>query len=203
MVPTDPHFQGLDKNSQYYLYYFGTKVCKELVLYDVPIENPFARLIPYTMDFDILRHIIIANSALYTFRMFHEFDVGTVHTQQLSRPQLWHPVADPYRDALAAKQNALHLLAKAVQSNNRRRGGGGDDITFTSILLFVIFELMHSGTNDSHVHLQGARTMLDSLCLSADAKTQAMRTYRNSVMSDYILSVNPSLSLPLSHNDSS
>ena len=67
---TDPHFQGLNNTSRYYLYCFGTDINQSLVLYDMPGENVFQALVPYAEHHELLRQIIIATATLYACRMY-------------------------------------------------------------------------------------------------------------------------------------
>lgn len=211
-VPIDPHFQGLDTTSQYYLYFckrdkvnpkfmlilmlrqVGNQAHKGLVLYDIPGENPFANLISYTMDNQLLRQIVVATAALYIscmFRTYHSKESDATALPQdgpedkmhsLFGPRLWYPLHNPFRDALEAKHQALFLLSTAIQKQETR-----DNILFICIILFVHFELMYPETNASQVHLRGARRMLDIFGLCEGAKRYAIQTFRNSVLSDSIL----------------
>lgn len=145
----------------------------------MPGENPFQDLVPHAEHHELLRQVIIATAALYACRMYHQTES---HLEPRDKPisgrALWHPLQDTYHDSLGAKQRALHLLAKAISSEDI-----SDDTVSTCILLFVHFELMRPGPNESHVHLKGAQTLFKSLHPSK----RAIQAVRNTVISDCIL----------------
>lgn len=169
-------------------------MCANFVLYNIPSANFFQNMIHLASESELLRQLLVASSALFIYRMFQAPNVKASHANTLmhaageagmqdawKRP-LWHPFGDPYRDALVAKQRALRLLYKAIEDQDTPA-----DILFKCTILFINFELMHSGANESHVHLRGARKMLEFCRVSADAKTYALKGFRNGVVFDYLM----------------
>ncbi|WYZ41162.1 hypothetical protein EsH8_V_000057 [Colletotrichum jinshuiense] len=163
----DPLFQGVEHHYRHYLSYFTTRVCRDLVSWDLPDRNPFRSLIPLTKAHPLLQHIIVAASA--------------AHMSNLSRALSSDPESDlnarkALTDALVAKHKALRLLSAALQDI----GGIGGDVVLASVLFFVNVELIESGRDGWKPHLEGAGRIM--ACLSpvgtADA---ALRDY---VMSD-------------------
>ncbi|KAK1574726.1 fungal-specific transcription factor domain-containing protein [Colletotrichum navitas] len=163
----DPLFQGVEHHYRHYLSYFTTRVCKDLVSWDLPDRNPFRSLIPLTKAHPLLQHIIVAASA--------------AHMSNLSRALSSDPESDlnarqALTDALVAKQKALRLLSSALQDI----GGTGGDVVLSSVLFFVNVELMESGRDGWKPHLEGAGRIMSYLSPVGMADS-ALRDY---VMSD-------------------
>ncbi|KZL82513.1 acriflavine sensitivity control protein acr-2 [Colletotrichum incanum] len=163
----DPLFQGVEHHYRHYLSYFTTRVCRDLVSWDLPDRNPFRSLIPLTKAHPLLQHIIVAASA--------------AHMSNLSRALSSDPESDlnarqALTDALVAKHKALRLLSSALQDI----GGIGGDVVLASVLFFVNVELIESGRDGWKPHLEGAGRIMSYLSPVGTADV-ALRDY---VMSD-------------------
>ncbi|KAK1471076.1 hypothetical protein CCUS01_06190 [Colletotrichum cuscutae] len=163
----DPLFQGVEHHYRHYLSYFTTRVCRDLVSWDLPDRNPFRSLIPLTKAHPLLQHIIVAASA--------------AHMSNLSRALSSDPESDlnarqALTDALVAKHKALRLLSSALQDI----GGVGGDVVLASVLFFVNVELIESGHGGWKPHLEGAGRIMTLLSPASTADV-ALRDY---VMSD-------------------
>ncbi|KAK2029041.1 hypothetical protein LX32DRAFT_639425 [Colletotrichum zoysiae] len=163
----DPLFQDVEHHYRHYLSYFTTRVCRDLVSWDLPDRNPFRSLIPLTKAHPLLQHIIVAASA--------------AHMSNLSRALSSDPESDlnarqALTDALVAKHKALRLLSSALQ-DIRSIGG---DVVLASVLFFVNVELLESGRDGWKPHLEGAGRIMSYLPPVGTADS-ALRDY---VMSD-------------------
>ncbi|KAF9880574.1 hypothetical protein CkaCkLH20_01616 [Colletotrichum karsti] len=166
----DPLFQDVELHYRHYLSYFTTRVCRDLVSWDVPDRNPFRSLVPLTRAHPLLQHIIVAASA--------------AHMSNLSRAVSSDSVADhnarqALTDALVAKHKALRLLSSAIQDMGNS-GGVGGDVVLAAVLFFVNVELIESGRNGWKPHLEGAGRIMAFLPPVGSAD-EALRDY---VMSD-------------------
>ncbi|KAL0943025.1 acriflavine sensitivity control protein acr-2 [Colletotrichum truncatum] len=166
----DPLFQGVEHHYRHYLSYFTTRVCRDLVSWDVPDRNPFRSLVPLTRAHPLLQHILVAASA--------------AHMSNLSRAVSSDPVADlnarqALTDALVAKHKALRLLSAAIQ-NIGSSGGVGGDVVLAAVLFFVNVELIESGKHGWKPHLEGAGRIMAFLP-PLGSSDEALRNY---VMSD-------------------
>ncbi|GKT52321.1 acriflavine sensitivity control protein acr-2 [Colletotrichum spaethianum] len=149
------------------LFQVTTRVCRDLVSWDLPDRNPFRSLIPLTKAHPLLQHIIVAASA--------------AHMSNLSRALSSDPESDlnarqALTDALVAKHKALRLLSSALQDI----GGIGGDVVLASVLFFVNVELIESGRDGWKPHLEGAGRIMSYLSPVGTADV-ALRDY---VMSD-------------------
>ncbi|KAK1993440.1 hypothetical protein LX36DRAFT_252051 [Colletotrichum falcatum] len=163
----DPLFQGVEHHYRHYLSYFTTRVCRDLVSWDLPDRNPFRSLIPLTKAHPLLQHIIVAASA--------------AHMSNLSRALSSDPESDlnarqALTDALVAKHKALRLLSSALQDISGIEG----DVVLASVLFFVNVELIESGRDGWKPHLEGAGRIMSHLS-PVGAADVALRDY---VMSD-------------------
>ncbi|KAE8137730.1 fungal-specific transcription factor domain-containing protein [Aspergillus pseudotamarii] len=171
MSPVDPLFQDMNNPSRRYLCHFATILCEDLVISDVPNENPFRSLIPTCRDHPILLQIIVANAAMHISSMGRpRFDLhngsvqgslldGTpVNTVSLTRYSTDSP-AGATLDALSAKHKAIHLLTAALEN----LPSTDVDLIVTVILLFINLELIDSGKNAWRAHVEGAIALIISL----------------------------------------
>jgi hypothetical protein len=171
----------------------ASEVCKDLVIYDVPKHNPFYDLIPLTKQHEILLHIIIANSALHMSNASQKLlisdttafpvqycpnTLGSSSFSTIQRPK-------SYRDALVAKQRALHLLNSALND----MPPADIDVTLAVVLLFIEFELIDSGKDNWRWHINGARTIIDILCGSNKLAHTAMSSLRSCLISNCLVYV--------------
>ncbi|KAL1959932.1 hypothetical protein VTO42DRAFT_600 [Malbranchea cinnamomea] len=191
----DPVFQDLDPVSRYYVSHFANILCQSLVIYDVPSHNPYRSLISLSKDHELLRHVLIANSAIEVSNIL-SIPPGSRRTSTLSLPLLPGPV--PYcnlgsekeilarvrRDALMAKQKTLQMLREALNDIDKV----GRDVVLTCILLAINFELVSSGKDEWKVHVEGATRLIDYLgILPSNASRSTMSSLRDYVVSDCII----------------
>jgi Fungal specific transcription factor domain len=173
----------------------ASEVCKDLVIYDVPKHNPFYDLIPLTKQHEVLLHIIIANSALHMSNASQkllisdmtafpvQYRPNTLDSTSSSSSIIQRPKS--YRDALAAKQRALHLLNSALND----MPSADIDVTLAVVLLFIEFELIDSGKDNWRRHVNGARTIIDILLGSNKLAHTAMSSLRSCLISNCLVYV--------------
>ena len=175
----------------------ASDVCRDLVLYDIPKHNPFRELIPLTHEHPVLLQIIIANSALHmsnasqksllldtpAFPLRHSTSLMTSPPSSSSAIQQ----PDSYNDALAAKQRALYLLKSALTSI----ASADIDVTLAVVLLFVEFELIDSGRDNWRHHINGARTIIQTLCGSNISTQTTMSPLRSCLISNCLVYIGP------------
>ncbi|KAF9692693.1 hypothetical protein EKO04_009161 [Ascochyta lentis] len=164
----DPLVNDLDRHSRYYLYHFATQLCEDMVVYDMPGQNPIRDLIPATSAYPLLLHIIVANSAFHVFNISRNpMGQSTYQAQQSSCLVAYYqavsrfggPLQSSYRDALTAKTTALSLLAQNVASVTP----SNIDLVLVTILLFVNYTLVESGKDKWKVHMDGALSLIKLL----------------------------------------
>ncbi|KAE8405969.1 fungal-specific transcription factor domain-containing protein [Aspergillus pseudonomiae] len=192
MSPIDPLFQDMDNPSRRYLCHFATTLCEDLVIADVPNENPFRSLIPICRDQPILLHIIVANAAMHISSMSRPSvgsHMGGVQTLLLGDSSLnilsntRHSIDAPAGatlDALSAKQNAIHLLKTALEN----LPSTDVDLIVTVILLFINLELIDSGKNAWRAHVEGAMKLISSLKSFENDQLSPIALIRDRITSD-------------------
>jgi hypothetical protein len=162
----------------------ASDVCRDLVLYDIPKHNPFRQLIPLAHQHPILLQIIIANSALHMSNACQKsFLLGSSSPDSSSSVK---QLPDSYNDALAAKQKALYLLQSALTSI----ASVDVDVTLAVVLLFIEFELIDSGRDNWRYHINGARTIIETLCGSNITTQTDMSPLRSCLISNCLVYVN-------------
>ncbi|KAL9620364.1 MAG: hypothetical protein Q9160_005064 [Pyrenula sp. 1 TL-2023] len=182
---SDPLVQDINHASRRYLFYFASDVCRDLVLYDIPKYNPFRELIPLTHRYPVLLQIIIANSALHMSNACQKpLILDTIAFPVCHRTSLpgsprssSSVVQQPgfYHDALAAKQQALYLLKSALNTI----ATADTDVILAVVLLFVEFELLDTGRDNWRHHINGARTIIETLYGSNISMQGAMSPLRS------------------------
>ena len=154
-----------------------TRVCQDLVSYDMPDGNPFRGLLPLTNAQPLLQHIIVATSAAHMSNMFqppvpityNKVDaVAVCHVKSGASSRA-------LRDALVAKQRALKLMHHAIKNIDSVDG----DVVFAAALFFVNMELIESGKHGWRAHLEGACRIMALLYRT---------TSSNELLRDYMLS---------------
>ncbi|KAE8308067.1 fungal-specific transcription factor domain-containing protein [Aspergillus transmontanensis] len=192
MTPIDPLFQDMDNPSRRYLCHFATTLCEDLVISDVPNENPFRSLIPTCRDHPILLHIIVANAAMHISSMSRSsFDshIGNVQgqlsesssTNTLSRTRYsTDSSASATLDALSAKQKAIRLLKAALDNLSST----DINLIVTVILLFINLELIDSGKNAWRAHVEGAMKLISSLKPFQNDQISPIALIRDRITSD-------------------
>ncbi|KAF2716465.1 hypothetical protein K431DRAFT_235322 [Polychaeton citri CBS 116435] len=187
---TDPLVNDLNHVSKKYLSYFTTDVCRDLVVYDVPRHNPFRELIPLAHHHPVLLQIIIANSALHMSNACQKplaLNTAAFPPRRCTSPLGFSRSsssdvqrAEAYVDALAAKQRALYLLKSTLAS----MASTDIDVTLAVVLLFIEYELIDSGRDNWKYHINGAKTIIETLC-GSDVSTQtAMGPLRRCLVSN-------------------
>jgi hypothetical protein len=187
----DPLVNDLDSHSRYYLYHFATQLCEDMVVYDIPGQNPFRDLIPATSAHPLLLHIIVANSAFHIFNMSHKPMIQSNYqgdrssclvTYDQGFNQFGGPLQSSYRDALTSKAQALSLLAQNVASVN----ASNIDLVLVTILLFVNFTLVESGKDKWKVHMDGAMHLI-KLLGEPPYLQRPMSRLRLTILSDFLV----------------
>jgi hypothetical protein len=148
------------------------QVCKDLVLCDLPKQNPFRDLLPLSVNHSVLQHIIVANSALH---------LANVRANgRLTRDIPQGPSLETYKDALIAKHRALSLLSEVLTNNDSINS----DVVLASIMLFIKFELLDSGRNGWRFHTEGARQLMVYLRQNGKSESSALNGLRNCLISN-------------------
>jgi hypothetical protein len=176
----------------------GNHVCKDLVIYDLPNQNPFRDLIPLTTEHAVLLYIIIAISALHISNASrasiltrvtpspspnpdHSIQMHYYVSMRLSENRPTHA----YQDALMAKHCALQLLNRALNEIKQVNL----DIVLASVLLFIEFELIDSGKDDWRLHINGARRLIECLEPLPNTENSSMTSLRRCLVSNYLVYV--------------
>jgi hypothetical protein len=187
----DPLVSDLDRHSRYYLYHFATQLCEDMVVYDIPGQNPFRDLIPATSAHPLLLHIIVANSAFHIFNISHKPMIQSAYQGDRSSclvtyyqgvNQFGGPLRSSYRDALTSKAQALSLLAQSVASVD----ASNIDLVLVTILLFVNFTLVESGKDKWKVHMDGAMHLI-KLLGEPPYLQRPMSRLRLTILSDFLV----------------
>ncbi|KAI0487142.1 fungal-specific transcription factor domain-containing protein [Xylaria cf. heliscus] len=151
----DPLLQDLSGSSRYYLSYFASRFCQDLVVHDSAERgtNPFRELIPMSQTYSYLQHIIIAVSAVHYYHA-----VRNATSESASVPQ------NALIDALRARQDAIRELIDIIQerrTGDRRAESQADqDALLATVLFFVNFTLIDSGKDGWKDHLTAAGRLL-------------------------------------------
>ena len=152
-----------------------------------------------TQQHPVLLQIIIANSALHMSNAYQKSIVLDNTTALPSRHNTNSPdspssgsttsqeLSQPYGDALAAKQRALYLLKSALTNLD----SVDIDVTLAVVLLFIEFELIDSGRDNWKHHIQGARTIIETLNRSPTPKETTMSPLRSCLIANCMVYVMP------------
>ena len=175
----------------------ASDVCRDLVLYDIPKRNPFRELIPLTHQHPVLLQIIIANSALHMSnacqkslgldmtaspRRHHTSPADSLFSKSSAIRQ-----PESYDAALAAKQRALSLLKSALTDI----ASVDIDVILAVVLLFIEFELIDSGKDNWRYHINGARTIIETLYGANISMQSALNPLRSCLISNWLVLVGP------------
>ncbi|KAI0875571.1 fungal-specific transcription factor domain-containing protein [Hypoxylon argillaceum] len=156
---SDPLLQDLSASSRYYLSYFASRFCQDLVVHDSAERgtNPFRELIPMSRTYSYLQHIIVAVSAVHYYHAVR-YATSNEIVQQSRVAQ------NALIDALRARQEAIRGLRAIIQerrSNNRHAESQADqDALLATVLFFVNFTLIDSGKDGWKDHLTAAGRLL-------------------------------------------
>lgn len=147
----------------------SSRLCLDLVGYDIPDRNPFRSLLPLTQAHPLLQQVIVAASAAHMCNQARPFlSPGSVGRGEAPAPWLM--------DALVAKQAALQMMPAALQSIDSI----GSDVLLAAALFLVNVELLESGKHGWKPHLEGAGRII-SLIQPYGAFDETLRDY---IMSD-------------------
>lgn len=147
-----------------------------------------------THQHPVLLQIIIANSALRMSNAYQKFPGldSTIscfsHSASLSKfssSSYGLQQSQTYHDALSAKQRALHLLSCTLNS----RASENVDVTLAVVLLFIEFELIDTGRDNWRHHLNGAITIIESLCSPEKLNQTTTHSLRSFLISNCLVYV--------------
>lgn len=163
----DPVMQNYNSLTRYYLHYFAERVAGDLVVYDVPMCNPFRNALQMCRPHGSILHVIVALSAVHRASLFRSRGI---------------PTKGPLYDALLAKQTALAHVKNAVTNSKTTQ-------EFVDVLIAVVFlinfGLVDSGRDMWKMHVVAAGRLMTLLQqqspVVADSSILALRDY---VMSD-------------------
>lgn len=160
-----------------------TRLCSDLVSYDVPERNPFRTLVPLTRANPLLQHIIVAASAVHMSNLMRVSSPPIVQPGGfLVYPERGEMSRRALQDALIAKHKALRLMRTAVQ----RIDSVGIDAILAAALFFVNVELIESGKHGWKAHLEAAGWIMSHLPPDLEAPTRDLRDYLLSDCSRYV-----------------
>ncbi|OJD17437.1 hypothetical protein AJ78_02462 [Emergomyces pasteurianus Ep9510] len=166
----DPLFQGLDKISRYYLTYYDRKFCGLMVLFEVPHNNPYRRLLQMVNDSSGVCAAMAAIGACHHLHVLHysgesPFDSFSLKNKEGSFEDGEQFACSPNPNVRLAHQHLLLLKHRALcqleqsLSNPRTRG---DDASIASALLLMVLDMVESGRGAWKLHVEGAKRLLQS-----------------------------------------
>jgi hypothetical protein len=185
---TDPLLQHLNSCERDYLCHFTTRLCADMVAYDIPGQNPWRDLVPATASFPFLLQIMVANSALHVYNISRGDPADYPDQQELfrARDSRLLPYTTPrskyYQDALLAKQEALSMLGQFITLVD----ASNFDLVLAAILLFVNYDLIESGKDQWKPHIEGARKMI-GLLDDASYQPLVISRVRTYLLSDFLV----------------
>ncbi|CAH0057760.1 unnamed protein product [Clonostachys solani] len=146
-VLTDSTVLDPDQGSKYYLNYYLEHMCKDFVFSQTD-RNMLKDLVPFSLNDSALQKSLVALAARHLAnrgQSFHQVDpIASQDSTQANRK------------ALVFKQQAMQALIKTlsdpIELNNDR--------TRASIFLFILLDLMESGSSGWDFHLEGAKRLL-------------------------------------------
>ncbi|KAK4223439.1 acriflavine sensitivity control protein acr-2 [Podospora fimiseda] len=141
----DPLLNRLDSKSRNYMHHFTTLVCRDLVSIDQKDRNPFRAMIPLCDRFDYLEAIVVATGAMHLATLLTKNHDGT------GGPELV--------DALVAKDRAIHLLKKAIETVTP----SSQAMILAAVVFFVNLDLIDSGKGGWPAHIEAATALMSSL----------------------------------------
>ena len=121
----------------------------------------------------------------------HKYPISTTHgignSPDLSDPEIGNlEKSQSYTDAMTAKQQAFGFLRCLIDSD-----AIDVDVTLAVILLFVKFDLLHSGRGSWRCHIKGAEAIMATLCKPYIPSATPVSTLRKFVVSHYLVYVSP------------
>lgn len=186
----DPLFHGISHIERHYLSYCkhlklnqirrsfanrlyhvdDKRVCKLMVLFEVPDRNPYRQLIPLGGTSPTLRSTIAAVAACHYMHTCNRNSLYSISSQDrpFGPPRSSLPfdeefanspdptVRSVYRHVLAFKHLALSRLKNSLSSPQRR----DSDTTIASVLLLIALDMIQSGHGDWKIHMDGAKGLV-------------------------------------------
>ncbi|TLD19047.1 hypothetical protein PspLS_09857 [Pyricularia sp. CBS 133598] len=163
----DPTVQDYTSSTRYYLNYFSERVAADLVVYDIPTQNPFRGAVQICRPHGSLLHVIVALAAVHRASFFRSRGLPTQRCLY---------------DALLAKQAALTQVKKGVA--NLENNKDSSDV-LTAVVFLINFGLIDSGRDSWKVHIVAAGRLMKMLqqrsSVDEDSSILALRDY---VMAD-------------------
>lgn len=145
------------------------------MLHDSSSHNSFRDLLLLSGDHAVLQHVIVANSALH---------YANAMRNGRKASDVQHELSDKaHRDALVAKHRALRLLSEALANSNLRH----PDVVLASIMLFIMLELLESGTSEWRFHIEGARQLMGYLHQNGKLESPALNDLRDCLVHNCIV----------------
>ncbi|KAM6514094.1 hypothetical protein FALCPG4_015258 [Fusarium falciforme] len=174
----DPLFQGVNARHRYYLSYYITRLCQDMMAVDLP-DNPFRQLVPLTKSSSLLRHIIIASSAAHMANSLQP-PISQVLAGPLTTSHVNKEASHRARvDALTNKQKALQLLYATLQNIE----AVGSEIVLTVVIFFINLECIESGKHGWKAHIEGCGRLLKNLPVLGTSGD----VFRDCIVSDYYM----------------
>ncbi|TLS20233.1 uncharacterized protein PpBr36_11508, partial [Pyricularia pennisetigena] len=163
----DPTVQDYNSSTRYYLNYFSERVAADLVVYDIPTQNPFRGAVQICRPHGSLLHVIVALSAVHRASFFRSRGLPTQRCLY---------------DALLAKQAALTQIKKGVASLQNNKDSSD---VLTAVVFLINFGLIDSGRDSWKVHIVAAGRLMKMLQQSSTvAEDSSILALRDYVMSD-------------------
>lgn len=123
--------------------------CRLMVLYEIPHENPYRRLLPLVKTSPTLASAISAVGAChYMHTCNRDTSLGSASPDA--------NVRGAYQHALMFKQRTLRLLRVELSDPNKR----SDPTIIASILMLLTLDIVESGQGDWKIHVAGARDFI-------------------------------------------
>ncbi|KAH7010522.1 fungal-specific transcription factor domain-containing protein [Ilyonectria destructans] len=174
----DPLFQDVDDTRRYYLSYYTTRLCQDMMAVDLP-DNPFRQLIQLTKSSPLLQHVVIASSAAHMANSLQP-PISQVLTGPLTKSYVNKEASLRTRiDALTNKQKALQLLYATLQNIE----AVGSEIVLTAVIFFINLECIESGKHGWKAHIEGCGRLLKNLPFLGTPGD----VFRDCIVSDYYM----------------
>ncbi|CAI6094231.1 unnamed protein product [Clonostachys chloroleuca] len=136
-----------DHGSKYYLDYYLEHMCKDFVFSETD-RNMLRDLVPFSLNDSALQKSLIALAARHLANRGQSF--------RQADPNASEDNTEANRKALVFKQQAMQALLKTLSDPVEL----DNDRTRASIFLFILLDLMESGSSGWDSHLEGAKRLL-------------------------------------------
>ncbi|KAI1324251.1 fungal-specific transcription factor domain-containing protein [Xylariaceae sp. FL0255] len=158
----DPLTQDLSTSSRYYMYYYISRFCQDLVVHDSAEigVNPFRELIPMSQRYSYLQHIVVAVSAIhYHYAIKHSSQAPSSSAARLA-------LIDALRSRQEAIKELIAILSRPRDPSPDTTDQAEQDALLATVLFFVNYALIDSGKDGWRDHLSAAGVLLSAHCLS-------------------------------------